>query len=121
MTENPRPATEAQRASDDWNPFWDRLEALDPDYLEAFLAFRAVPQRNGPLPRKYKELIFIAVNVATTHLWASGTRRHIRNALAAGATREEILEVMQLVSILGIHAMALGVPILDEECDAHAG
>ena len=43
------PAIEAQRATGDWNPFWDSLLELDPDYLETFLAFRAVPQ-NGPLP-----------------------------------------------------------------------
>lgn len=111
------PATEAQRATGDWNPMWDALSNLDPDYLEAFLAFRAVPQTKGPLPQKYKELIFIAINVATTHLWPSGVRRHIQNALRAGATKEEILEVMQLTSIMGIHSMALGVPILQEEME----
>ena len=111
------PATAAQRATGDWNPMWDALSNLDPDYLEAFLAFRAVPQTKGPLPQKYKELIFIAINVATTHLWPSGVRRHIQNALRAGATKEEILEVMQLTSIMGIHSMALGVPILQEEME----
>lgn len=108
------PAINAQRATGDWNPFWDSLFELDPDYLEAFLAFRAVPQ-NGPLPQKYKELIFIAINVATTHLWPSGARRHMQNALEAGATKEEILEVIQLTSIMGIHSMTMGVPILMEE------
>lgn len=111
------PATEEQRATSDWNPMWDALAEMDPDYLEAFLAFRAVPQSKGPLPQKYKELIFIAINVATTHLWPSGVRRHIQNALRAGATKEEILEVMQLTSIMGIHSMALGVPILQEEVE----
>ena len=115
------PATQAQRTSGDWNPIWDTLADLDPDYLEAFLAFRSVPQTNGPLEQKYKELIFIAVNVATTHLWPSGVRRHIQNALKAGATKEEILEVMQLTSIMGIHSMALGVPILQEEVEKALG
>jgi|TARA_Y200000002_G_C22273339_1_gene493093 alkylhydroperoxidase/carboxymuconolactone decarboxylase family protein YurZ len=110
------PAIEAQRATGDWNPFWDSLFELDPDYLETFLAFRAVPQ-NGPLPQKYKELIFIAINVATTHLWPSGARRHMQNALEAGATKEEILEVIQLTSIMGIHSMTMGLPILMEEVE----
>ncbi|WP_290557171.1 carboxymuconolactone decarboxylase family protein [Aestuariivita sp.] len=110
------PATQAQRATGDWNPFWDTLAALDPDYLEAFLAFRAVPQ-SGPLPKKYRELIFIAINVATTHLWPSGIRRHMQNALQAGATKEEILEVIQLASIMGVHSMSMGVPILLDEVE----
>ena len=41
------PQTEAQKATGDWNPMWDLFMELDPDYLEAFLAFRSVPQRNG--------------------------------------------------------------------------
>lgn len=112
------PATEAQRATGDWNPFWTQLAELDPDYLEAFLQFRSVPQ-NGPLDQKTKELIFIAINVATTHLWPSGARRHMANALKAGATKEEILEVIQLTSIMGIHSMTMGVPILIEESAKH--
>lgn len=115
MTGKSYPETEAQRQTADWNPMWDMLKEMDPDYLEAFLRFRAVPQRNGPLPQKVKEFIFIAINAATTHLWAPGLRRHIRNALRAGATKAEILEVIQLTSIMGIHSMALAAPILDEE------
>jgi alkylhydroperoxidase/carboxymuconolactone decarboxylase family protein YurZ len=80
------------------------------------LAFPAVPQKR-PLPQKYKELIFIAINVATTHLLSSGVRRHMRNALQAGATKEELLEVIQLTSIMGIHSMTMGVPILMEELE----
>ena len=117
MTEKTYPATQAQRHTDDWNPMWDMLEDMDPDYLEAFLAFRAVPQKLGPLPQKTKEFIFIAINAATTHLWAPGVRRHIQNALRQGATKEEILEVIQLTSIMGIHSVALAVPILSEELD----
>ena len=116
MTDKTYPAIEAQRATGDWNPFWTTLEELDPDYLEAFLQFRSVPQ-NGPLDQKTKELVFIAINVATTHLWPSGARRHMANALEAGATKEEILEVIQLTSIMGIHSMTMGVPILLEEAE----
>ncbi len=109
------PNTDAQRATGDWNPTWDLLLEMDPDYLEAFLGFRAVPQRNGPLEQKYKEMIFIAINAATTHLHGPGVRRHIQNALRAGATQAEILEVIELTSIMGIHSMTLAVPILKEE------
>ncbi len=115
MTDEKFPATQAQRESGDWNPFWDMLEEMDRDYLEAFLAFRSVPIKQGPLPQKTKEFIFIAVNAATTHLWAPGVRRHIRNALREGATQEEILEVIQLTSIMGIHSLTLGAPILQDE------
>lgn len=121
MSEKSYPATEAQRQTDDWNPVWDQLAEMDPDFMEAFLAFRAIPQKQGPLPQKTKELIMIAVNAATTHLWAPGVRRHMQNALREGATREEILEVLQLTSIIGIHSMTMAGPILQEEWDKAQG
>ena len=45
-------------------------------------------------------------------------RRHIRKALELGATKQEITAVLQCVSVLGIHTMSLGAPILLEELDA---
>lgn len=48
-------------------------------------------------------------------MYAPGTRRHIRNALKAGATMQEIMEVLKLCVVQGVQALNLGVPILAEE------
>ena len=109
------PITDLQRTSDDWNSLWTLLHDWNPDFLEAYLALRNVPIRNGPLPAKFKELILVAINAATTHLYAPGVRRHIQNALQKGAMPDEILEVIQLTTLLGIHSSNLAVPILAEE------
>lgn len=109
------PYTDAQIAKGDWNPLWDTLREWDAEFMEAYLAFRSVPHRKGPLPLKYKELVLIAINAATTHMYGPGVRRHIQNALKLGATRGEILEVIQLTTVLGIHACNVAVPILEEE------
>jgi len=114
----PTPLCEDHIARGDWNPLWDQLRELDPQFMEAYLAFRQVPHRNGPLPPKFKELVMVAINAATTHLYAPGVRRHLRNALRLGATREEVLEVIQLTTVMGIHACNLAVPILMEELQA---
>ncbi|HVL09954.1 MAG TPA: carboxymuconolactone decarboxylase family protein [Burkholderiaceae bacterium] len=122
MSDSPRiptPLCEEHIAKGDWNVLWDQMRELDPEFMEAYLAFRSVPHRNGPLPQKYKELIMIAINAATTHLYAPGARRHIRNALNHGATQEEILEAIQLTTVMGIHACNMTVPILLEEVAAH--
>ncbi len=111
------PHTDAQREKGDWNPLWDQFRELDPEFLEAYLAFRSVPQNKGPLAQKTKELILIAINAATTHLYGPGVRRHIQNALAAGATRGEILEAIQLTTVMGIHSCNLAIPILLEEIE----
>ncbi len=101
-----------------WNPFWDGLLTLDPNFFEAYLNFSSVPWRTGVLEPKVKELIYTAIDAATTHLYEPGLRVHIRNALRYGATKEEIMEVLELVSVLGIHSCILGVPVLLEELEA---
>ncbi len=60
-------------------------------------------------------MVYIAMDIATTHLYLPGARIHMANALKHGATREELMEVLQIVSVLGIHSMTEGLPILVEE------
>lgn len=119
---SPTPHIDAHIAKGDWNPLWDTLREWDPEFMEAYLAFRSVPHRKGRLPVKTRELIMVAINAATTHLYAPGVRRHMQNAIKAGATRDEILEAIQLTTVMGIHACNLAVPILAEEmaCSAAA-
>ena len=101
-----------------WTPLWDGLLELDPDFFEAYLSFSAVPWRSGPLEPKVKELVLVAMDAAATHLFEPGIRQHVRNAIGLGATSEELMEVLELTSTLGIHACNIGVPILVEELEA---
>lgn len=94
---------------------WEPVLRLDPDFFEAYLNFSAHPWKKGILSPKVKELIYIAIDASTTHLYEPGLRLHIANALKYGATKEEIMEVFELVSVLGIHTCTMGVPVLMEE------
>lgn len=98
-----------------WSEVWDDVLRLSPDFFEAYMQFSSVPWKRGTLEPKIKEFIYIAIDVATTHLYDPGTRIHIRNALKYGATAKEIMEIFELVSVLGIHAITSGVPILVDE------
>ena len=98
-----------------WNEFWEGLLSLDPDFFEAYLKFSSIPWTNGVLEPKIKEFIYIAIDSATTHLYEPGLRIHIENAFKYGAKKEEIMEVFQLTSVLGMHTCTVGVPILIEE------
>lgn len=98
-----------------WADIWDDFLQLDDEFFEKYLEFSAHPWNHGSLDPKIKELIYIAIDVATTHLYEPGIRVHIKNALKYGATKEEIMEVFALVSVLGIHTFTVGVPILAEE------
>lgn len=98
-----------------WFPFWQQVLEMSPDFFEAYCNFSSVPWKTGPLEPKVKEMIYVAMDIATTHLYLSGTRIHMANALKHGATKEELMEVLQIVSVLGIHSMTEGLPILIDE------
>jgi len=111
------PVCDELRANGYWNPDWDAAAELDPVWTERFIAIGTHLMRSGVLDPKTIEFISIAVDASCTHLYAAGTQRHIRKAIELGATREEIVAVLQLVSVLGIHTMSLGGPILLEELE----
>ena len=112
------PITDHLRASGGWNPNWDSFAELDPVWTEKFMDMGVAPVIRGALDPKTWELIAIAVDASCTHMYAPGVRRHIQKALELGVTKEEILAVLQTVSVLGIHSMSLGAPILVEELAA---
>jgi len=112
---NTTPVSDHLRATGDWNPAWDAASELDAAYVEKFLAMGTHAIRRGVLDPLTIEFIAIAVDAACTHLYAPGVRRHVRKALELGATNEQIMTVLELVSVLGIHSVALGAPLLLEE------
>ena len=98
-----------------WSPLWDGLIRLSPEFFEAYMDFSSVPWKTGTLEPKVRELIYIAIDSATTHMYEPGLRVHIQNALKYGATIQEILEVYQLTAVLGIHTVTFGMPALIDE------
>ena len=107
------------QATGPWDePALARFREWEPAWVDQCLKMSADPWTSGVLPRKDVELISLAVNAACTNLSAEGTRRHIRGALEAGATREEILMILKIASLLSIHTCSLGAPILLEEAQA---
>ena len=118
---SPAPATPLSdhlKAIGEWNPNWTPFAELDPEWTERFMHMGLKPMLDKVLDAKTIEFIAIAVDASCTHMYAPGVRRHIRKALALGATQEEITAVLQLTSVLGIHTMSLGAPILQEELAA---
>jgi alkylhydroperoxidase/carboxymuconolactone decarboxylase family protein YurZ len=111
------PVSDALRASGNWNPNWDALAELDSAYTEKFLAMGAHAMSSGGLDPLTIELICIAIDASCTHMYAPGVRRHIRKALELGASRQQVMAVLELVSVLGIHSVAMGAPMLLEEAE----
>jgi alkylhydroperoxidase/carboxymuconolactone decarboxylase family protein YurZ len=99
-----------------WTPAWEEVLKAFPEHFAAYLDLSKA-SHGGPLDSKTKELIAIAVSSSVTHLHEPSLRGHIKNALKLGVTKAEILEVLALVAILGIHSMSYSVPLLLPELE----
>jgi alkylhydroperoxidase/carboxymuconolactone decarboxylase family protein YurZ len=96
-------------------PAWLKAAAdLVPGCAEALVDMVAHPWERGALPPKERALIALSCHASPAVLGTEGIRRHIREALDLGAEAEEIAEAIYLASGIGIHALAVGAPILTE-------
>lgn len=116
----PTPACDAMRAMGQWNTAWDPFFELSPEWTDQFFAFGASIYESAVFTPKFVELLSIAFDASITHMYAPGTRRHIKSALKLGATPEEIMTTLQICVSMGVQSCAKGVPILAEELDRFA-
>lgn len=97
-----------------WNATWNEILELDPDMFDSYTEFSSHPWVRGSLTPKVREFIYIAFDVSSTHLYKTGLKLHIENALRYGATIDEVLEVMEIASLIGMHTLEMAVPLLRE-------
>jgi alkylhydroperoxidase/carboxymuconolactone decarboxylase family protein YurZ len=115
MSRASTPTCDALRAEGHWNSDWDAMASLAPDWTEQFMRMVSIPLNSPALNPRTFELVCIAIDASVTHMFAPGTRRHIRRALDLGVSTEEIVAVLQLTATLGLHTMSLAAPMLQEE------
>jgi AhpD family alkylhydroperoxidase len=75
------------------------LRKLAPEEFKGFIELdKAVGRSDGAIPQKFRELIAIAVACTTQCPYCLDL--HTRNAKKAGATREEVAEVIFLAAAM---------------------
>ncbi|MCX5516715.1 carboxymuconolactone decarboxylase family protein [Kaistia algarum] len=111
------PACDRMKAIGQWNTAWEPFFQLDPHWTDEFMVTGAGIYGSCIFSPKETELLSIAFDASFTHMYAPGTRRHIKGALAAGASVAEIMDVLKISVGYGVSACNLAVPILAEEID----
>ena len=114
------PTVDSMKKNRRWNIALDPIYDLAPVWTDQFMSIAAGIYSSGVLPFKDIELLGIALEASYTRMYASGMRRHIKNALRAGATVEEIMTVLKLCMVHGVEACNLRIPILAEQLAAHS-
>ena len=97
------------------------FKTLAPKEFATFVEFdKTVGREDGAIPRKYRELIALAVACTTQCPYCLDV--HTRNAKRAGATRQEVAEAAMLAAALRAGAAvthgALAVKLFDQAATA---
>jgi AhpD family alkylhydroperoxidase len=74
------------------------MRKLAPADYEAWYGLNSIIARDGAIPRKYRELIAVAVACTTQCPYC--IEAHAKGAKAAGASREEVVEAALLAAAL---------------------
>ena len=74
------------------------LEELSPEAMAAFHAYDKAALADGAIPKKYKELMAVAVALTTQCVYC--IEFHRQAALKAGATEKELAEVVFVAAAL---------------------
>lgn len=95
-----------------------RLQEAAPTSLVAASRFWQTILAGKHLSPRLKELVLVALHASVSALDSEAIRRHVERALAAGASPDDVVDV--LISIVGVanHALYSTVPILIGELDA---
>lgn len=104
-----------------WRPWTEALLDANPRFLDRYARYAGHPARTGPLSEKMVELIYVALDASSTHLFGSGLRTHMEKALAVGASVGEIFDVLHLVTAQGLDRVYQAAGILAEEVAGRDG
>lgn len=88
-------------------PYWEDFEAAFPglhgmmatevpDFFQAYRELGGTAWSADGLHAKWRELVWVVADLATTHLFSSGARLHAQNAMRYGATAQEVLAAVLL-------------------------
>src|SRR5499433_1296824 len=102
----------SNQAASPWLAALNKLREWDADWAGQAVKMTTNPLADGVLPTKFVELVLVGLNASRTNLNPEGTRRHIRAAVTAGATRQEILFVLKCASVMSIHSGSFNAPLL---------
>ena len=72
----------------------EKLLSLDSKVYQAFLDMEAATYRDGALAGKYKELVAVGISVVID--CESCMQWHVEQAAKTGATRQEVLEAVEV-------------------------
>lgn len=94
---------------------WDDISRLSIDWFADYLAFSDHLVNGMALDHREIELVAVAIDSSLSHSFELGLRNHVDAALEQGLSRDELVEIYEILTLVGISTVHEGLPILVEE------
>lgn len=93
--------------------FHDDFIASSPALFESYQEMGRATWETSALEGWLRELVFVVMDLSSTHLYLSGAKYHAANAVHYGATPEQVLEALRLSTRVSGNIVSLGVRALE--------
>lgn len=100
---------------DQFVDMFKKVQQIDPNYAKAFMGLVKESEKEGALSTKVKELISVALGVAARCPFCIAI--HVKNAIEAGATKQEIVEAGFVAGLMGGGPALTYLKYLFDACD----
>ena len=90
---------DTKKRTEEFMKTMQQIGATDKNYLDAVMNLMQQAEKPGALTTKEKELISVALGIAAHCEYCIAV--HVKNALDAGANRQEILEAAFVAGLMG--------------------
>ncbi|MBS0450647.1 MAG: carboxymuconolactone decarboxylase family protein [Proteobacteria bacterium] len=97
-----------------WRPWTETMLQACPGFVEQYARYAGYPARTGPLTERMVELIYVALDSSSSHLFEAGLHTHMKRALEVGATQADIVDVLHLVAVQGVASVGQAAQIVAE-------
>jgi alkylhydroperoxidase/carboxymuconolactone decarboxylase family protein YurZ len=97
-----------------WRPWVETLLDASPGFVARYAGYAGYPARTGPLSERMVELIYVALDTSSSHLFEPGLQTHMKKALEVGASPDDIFDVLHLVALQGVASVCQASAILAE-------
>jgi len=97
-----------------WRPWVETLLENRPAFVAQYARYAGYPARTGPLSERMVELIYVALDTSSAHLFEPGLSTHMKKALEVGASPADIFDVLHLVALQGVASVCQAAAILSE-------
>ncbi len=109
-------ANEAKEFFEKFKSDFGKMQKQLPDMVSGFSGLFSKVMKEGALSVKEKELIALAIGVAMK--CEPCIRLHVQKCLAAGATKEQILEAASVATMMGGGPAYTHIPIVIDTLEA---